>query len=565
MGIQRWIISAVSGLALAALLAYAGSTCDGCRQSVEATGTSSTTAPPEPVEALTAEEVDKALEVKTQLQNFAALSAASTTTETTAATDEDTTTTDGEDQETTSSTSAGEETTATTAAGDAATTGDGDNKGDGDGESSGGTTTSTTAETTTTTSPPPPPPPPSGSNVPVNGSKIYVDPVNGNDGNNGTSESSALRSLQNALRRVQAGQTVLLMNGEYRELKTPGQLHYFIKNSGNAGNWIRITNAPGHSPVIVANNGTALIVEANYIEISGIRVRGEGFSTSNSWGTGFAISNSHHVRILNCSISGMPVAGISANESSNVHLIGNSVYENSFWSDVNGSGISFFHQRNHGQGADHGQYHDVVMNNRVFRNENKVPSKWKDHKIITDGNGIIIDSNQKNGYSGRTLIANNLVFDNGGRGIIAFESNRVDILFNTTYMNGRTPVIIGGAAELVAFRVNDVKVHHNIGWARSGIPALVIKDAGSTSTKTNILVTDDPDSTAWDSDIVMTGNPGLRNPSTNTGSADFRPNSGGSLIGKAAHNGNVPRDLVGTSRSGSIEPGAFEAEASSGR
>ena len=53
-------------------------------------------------------------------------------------------------------------------------------------------------------------------------------------------------------------------------------------------------------------------------------------------------------RLADARISGMPVSGISANRSSNVHLINNVVYENSFWNSVSGSGISFFEQRNHG-------------------------------------------------------------------------------------------------------------------------------------------------------------------------------------------------------------------------
>ena len=405
-----------------------------------------------------------------------------------------------------------------------------------------------------------------GSNVPVSGSKIYVDPRSGNDANDGTSESTALKSLQNAFRRVEAGQTVYLMSGEYRETKDPGTLHYFIKRNGRSDAWIRITNAPGHNPVIVANNGTGLLIEANYIEVSGLTVRGEGFS-SGDWGVGISVGGSHHVRILNSRISGMPVSGIGANESSNVHLINNVVYENSFWSPKNGSGISFFHQRNHGQGADYGQYHDVVIGNRVYRNENKVNSEFqaaKGRHGTTDGNGIIIDSNKATGYSGRTLIANNLSYDNGGRGIIAYDSSRVDILFNTTYHNARANLLYEGA-EITASKVNDVRIEHNVAWARSGRRALSFGGNSNSSTKGNHLVTERSDSYAGSSDTVTTGNPGLRSPSTNGGSADFRPSSGGGLVGKAAYSGTVPRDIVGTNRGGGVEPGAFEAEAGSGR
>ncbi len=439
----------------------------------------------------------------------------------------------------------------------------------GEGEGGEGTTTTTTAPSTTTTQASPPPAKIE-SNVPVSGSKIYVNPNGGNDANDGSSEGKALKSLQNALRRVQAGQTVMLMNGEYRETRLPGQLHYFIKNSGRSDAWIKVTNAPGHSPVIVANSGTALIVEGSYIEISGLTIRGEGFSTSNAWGVGIAVSNVHHVRMIGNRISGMPVSGISINGSSNYQVINNTVYENSFWSDVNGSGISVFESKNHGQGADAGPYHDVIVGNRVFRNENKVNSKWqaaKGRQIKTDGNGIIIDTNKTHGYSGRTLIANNLAVDNGGRGIITWESRNVDMLFNTSYHNGRTgDQLIGGPVEMGAGRSNDVRIAYNVVWARPGAPALSLTENSNVSTDNNYLVTTNGSSPAGGSDKVSTSNPGLRNPTTDLRIADFRPSSGGGLDGKAGGgHGSVPKDVTGASRGGSAEPGAFETSASTGR
>jgi len=538
---------AASALVLAAVAAYivVDGLCFDCDQPIAATGTTSTTT--QVLDELSADsDIREALDVDIDVRGFAAFDAGAATTNGDGG--EISTSSDGSS----TSTSNGSSTTDPSANANAQGTANGD-----------ATTTSTSTTVALTTAPPATTA--AGSNVPVSGSAIYVNPNGGNDGNDGTSQSTAIKSLQNAFRRVQAGQTVYLMNGEYRETASVGSLHYFLKNSGSASNWIRVTNAPGHSPVIVATSGTALLIEANYIEVSGLTIRGEGFSASNSWGVGVSIGRSHHVRILNSRISGMATSGISVNESSNVHLINNTVYENAYWSDVNGSGISFYHQRSHGHGADYGQYHDVVIGNRVFRNENKVPSKHQNYQIITDGNGIIIDSNRNTGYGGRTLVANNLIYDNGGRGVITWDSNHVDIMFNTTYRNGRTADIIGGAAELAAAKVTDVKLHHNIGWARPGNRALVIDQHSNTSSQGNVLVTDRGDSTAWAGDTVFTGNPGLRNPSTNGGSADFRPSPGGGLIGAAAYDGIVPRDIVGTSRGGGVEPGAFEAEAVTGR
>lgn len=557
---------------------YFRTTCGSCDgQNITATGEER---PAESREALDETDIGDALVADVDLNALAAesdmlnlLGSTDTTmaAETTiTAPGETTTTALGETSETTSpddssTTSSSDQTSTTTVGSNSETTTGGT-------QTTAKATTSTTAAPSSTTAPPTTsaPPPTVGSNVPVSGSKIYVNPNGGNDGNAGSSEAAALKTIQSAFRRVQPGQTILLMGGDYRENKTPNTVHFHLWNkNGRSDAWIRIAAAPGHRPVLHANNGTGLLIQGDYVEVSGLEIRGSGFSQSNAWGVGISVTDSHHVRINGNRVSGMPVSGISAINSSNVHVVGNVVHENSYWSDVAGSGISFYNQANHGQGADAGQYHDLITNNRVYRNENKVPSKFQNHQAITDGNGIIVDDNQKSGFSGRTLVANNLSYDNGGRGIIVYRSNRVDVIFNTTYHNARTPGLIGTPSEIAAGRASDVKIHSNIGWARPGIHALQTNfhRGPGVDSWNNIWVSDSPTPTGDEAkDRLESSNPGLRNPTTGSG-ADFRPRSDSFLNSFAGSpNGMVPRDLVGTTRgSGSTEPGAFEVEASSGR
>lgn len=445
----------------------------------------------------------------------------------------------------------------------------------GDGSSTtvvgGSTTDGSTADTPTTVPPttqatsaaPLPAPPSDGGAPPVNGQVFYVSANSGNDGNDGLSTSSPWRSLQSGIKRLQAGQTLLVMDGDYRELKVDGQVHYSVDRGGSSGNWIRIANAPGHNPVIVASRGTGILVQAPYVEVSGLRVRGSGFSQSNNWGIGISVTDTHNVRVVGNRISDMPLSGISIVDSSKFQIIGNDVSNNSFWSPLQGSGISIWHSRNKGQGADSDGYHNRIIGNRVYGNENKVKSSHKNYEVITDGNGIIVDSTQETGYSGRTLIANNLVYDNGGRGVIIWKADRVDVLFNTAYQNGQTDGIAGGAAELAAGRSNDIKIANNVGWARSGLPAIIFDAVSNGRSYSNVLVSDSPSGHASGDDIIHSGNPGFRNASTNPGSADFRPNSNSVLKGRSTNApGFIGTDLVGTSRrNGTPDIGAFEAEA----
>ena len=224
---------------------------------------------------------------------------------------------------------------------------------------------------------------------------------------------------------------------------------------------------------------------------------------------------------------------------------------------------SVWHSTNRGHSADSAGYHDRIVGNRVYRNENKVYSQHYDYDTITDGNGIIVDSNIETGYSGRTLVANNLVYDNGGRGVIVWKSDRVDIMFNTAYQNGQTDGIAGGATELAAGRSTDITITNNVGWARAGLPAIVMDRVTNGRTYNNVLITDSPSGDADPRDVMHSGNPGFRNASTDPGRADFRPSSGSILKGRAQDPPwFITMDLVGTSRgSGTPDVGAFEAEA----
>lgn len=437
----------------------------------------------------------------------------------------------------------------------------------------GADTTATTAASATTTAPPATQPattagpiakPPSDvGKPPVNGQVFYVSANSGNDGNDGKSTSSPWKSLQAGIKRLSAGQTLLVMDGEYRELKVAGQVHYSIDRGGSSSNWIRIANAPGHNPVIVASNGSGILIQAPYVEVSGLTVRGSGFNKDNNWGVGISVTKAHNVRVVGNRISQMPTSGISVVDSSKFHLIGNEVFNNAFWSPLQGSGISVWHSKNHGQGADSDGYHNRIIGNRVYGNENKVKSSHKNYTVITDGNGIIIDSTQETGYNGRTLVANNLVYNNGGRGVIAWKADRVDIMFNTGYHNGQTNGIAGGATEFAAGRSNDITIANNVGWARPGLPAIIWDDVNNAKGHGNVLITDSPSGHARSGDTMHSGNPGFRNPSTDPGSADFRPNSSSVLKGASSNApGFISTDLVGTNRrNGTPDVGAFEAEA----
>jgi len=85
---------------------------------------------------------------------------------------------------------------------------------------------------------------------------------------------------------------------------------------------------------------------------------------------------------------------------------------------------------------------------------------------------------------GRTLIANNRAFDNGGRGIHVYQSDHVDIVNNTVYFSGRSPAISSG--EVTVIDSGDVDVVDNVLVARSGEPIDTLHNATTNTFDCNI-------------------------------------------------------------------------------
>ena len=353
---------------------------------------------------------------------------------------------------------------------------------------------------------------------------FFVSSLVGDEANDGQTEEAPWGSLQASLDRLQPGQTLYVMDGEYAEQREPGNASYVMDVDGTPEAWIRIAAAPGHQPELVPTSGNGMSIRGNYVEVAGFRVRGETYSVDNAYGWGLLIRNAHHVRLIGNTISDMPVGGISAVESANLEIYENVVFENSKWGTEQGSGISVWHSRNHDTEPSVDGYHDRIIGNTVYRNEIKVFSRWAPgQEIISDGNGIIIDESDDFGYTGRTLVANNVVFDNGGRGILVHKASRVDVVFNTTYHNGRTTDLAGGRVEIAATRSTDVKVLNNLTWSRPGVPGVTASGSELVVMGGNVIVTDAPSGQATDLDLVTSSDPGLASPGLDEATADFRP------------------------------------------
>ncbi|MEH1968442.1 MULTISPECIES: right-handed parallel beta-helix repeat-containing protein [unclassified Nostoc] len=334
--------------------------------------------------------------------------------------------------------------------------------------------------------------------------KTYYVSATGNDKNSGVSSSSPFKTIQKAANLTQPGDTVLIMNGVYTNANPNGNV-VSITRSGTANAWIKFKAYPGHQPKIQHNGWNGILIHngASYIEINGLEVIGNNANITldyamsqktnkiNPLTNGNCISvdgrkngHSHHIRILNNKVHGCGGAGISAIESDYVTVNNNVVFDNAWYSIYGCSGISMLNNWN----SDNNRgYKMFVTNNKSYNNRMYIP--WIAVGKITDGNGIIIDStrndqnNSKLGaYKGRTLVQNNLTFNNGGSGIHAFLSDHVDIVNNTAVLNNQSPEI--GGSQIYAHTSSDVRILRNILYAFPG-------KSINTNTKNKNVVYDD--------------------------------------------------------------------------
>lgn len=352
---------------------------------------------------------------------------------------------------------------------------------------------------------------------------------NGDNTRDGRTPGTAFRTLQHAESVVQPGDVVLIGAGDYASDpaadQEEGSALLRIRKSGRPDAWITWKAAPGARPVLHPRGWAGIQVEASYHVIEGLTLVGANdeialvraleapkkarkdpyYNTNGVLVEGrrnAPDAKPHHVIIRNNSVSKFPGGGITALEADHVTVEGNDVFDNAWFMEYGGSGITFL---TNWQADDAPGYHIIIRGNRVWNNKTMVP--WSKIGKLSDGNGILLDVTDQAGGSGggatnpnadavvqppngaaataaaggatpttepapppsvpkgkrpvwtaRQLIANNLSAFNGGSGIHTFRTAHVDIINNTTYWNGS----VVDYQELFANRSDDVVIMNNI-------------------------------------------------------------------------------------------------------
>jgi parallel beta-helix repeat protein len=282
----------------------------------------------------------------------------------------------------------------------------------------------------------------------------YVNGIMGNDGGRGTS-TDPFRSFGRAVSVLAPDDRLIVASGRYTE-------PLVMTKSGTAQQHIIIV---GEGRPLIETADEPIQIFGSYVEISGFDAHTLGLGSAIAAG-----KRNHHIQISDNIARDSGCAGIGLIQTDYVTVDNNRVFGNARRSPWQCSGISIYQAINfdHREGI-----HNIIRRNFVYDNMNIAV----DDKIsnsggkTTDGNGIIIDDTRHTQggltdtpYDGLTLIENNIIFDNGGRGINVFKSDHVIVRNNTSYHNVKDPNIgwRRTQGEFMAAYASDVRFFNNI-------------------------------------------------------------------------------------------------------
>ncbi|MBA3705512.1 MAG: hypothetical protein H0W84_06310, partial [Bacteroidetes bacterium] len=266
----------------------------------------------------------------------------------------------------------------------------------------------------------------------------YVSP-GGSDSNNGLTNTTPFKSITKAAGLVTPGNTVFLMKGVY------AQGYIIISKSGSPGKYITYTAYPGDSPKITFTGSlwNLIIISASYIIFENIELEGNNanltysgalasYNDKNGGGNNTALYGQYntnaisvngdgskgifptHVTIRNCKVHDFSAGGIGSGYADYLTVEGNTVYNNAWYTMYACSGISIINTYNSDNSTN---YKIIVRNNICHDNKDLIPWVSITPHRLSDGNGIIIDVNQRTPiptnsagipYTGRTLVENNV-------------------------------------------------------------------------------------------------------------------------------------------------------------
>jgi parallel beta-helix repeat protein len=234
----------------------------------------------------------------------------------------------------------------------------------------------------------------------------YYVATTGSDSGAG-SATSPWRTISKAMKAsLKSGDEVVVRSGTYNE-------GVIVNKDGIT---LR-SEVPGGANIVPPPAKLGININADHVTIKGFEVFGS--TTAGITGNGV-----HHVEVLDNIVHDNDGNGILLMKSDFITVDSNVVYNNASMGAR--SGISIFNPiAVAGYGA---EFRIIVRNNVSHHNQNE-------SGMHTDGAGIILDDFNAGAYKFPVLVENNLVYQNGGAGILVYKSSNATIRKNAAWHN----------------------------------------------------------------------------------------------------------------------------------
>jgi serralysin len=388
----------------------------------------------------------------------------------------------------------------------------------------------------------------------------YYVSVSGNNQSGNGSKAAPYRTISKAMWKLEAGDSVEVGAGTYHESVR-------ISASGKPGAYVTVRSAKEGAAKIVApdNADHAVHVQGDYVKL-------DGFNVSGANRAGITANLTHHVVISNNISHDNGGHGVSASRSDFVTISGNTTFKNAAAGPF--SGISVFHPENLTGNPSKVGFRIIVRDNISYNNVTKTGPH-------SDGNGIIMDDFRNTqdpnrpAYLFRSLVENNLVFGNGGKGIQVDWTDYATVRNNTAYHNNVDPKSTGNwHGEL-----SNMNSSHNVWVNNIAVTNPGINPNNRAIDNTSFTGYRNSDN-VWEGNLTFNGTDGhasIRNTGGNTTlkvkdgnllgvdpmlvnpKQNFRLQADSPAIDSGTRDhGNVARDLNGKLRVGDIDIGALE-------
>jgi parallel beta-helix repeat protein len=285
---------------------------------------------------------------------------------------------------------------------------------------------------------------------------------------------------------LKPGDEVVVRAGTYHESVR-------ISKNGTANDYITVRSEKPGAAKIVATDTYGVHIQADYIKL-------DGFNITGAKGAGVTANLVHHVQITDNIVHDNLRHGISASRSEFVTVEGNVTYGNAATGFY--SGISIFHPENVTGDTSSKGFRIVVRGNISYDNVTKSGPH-------SDGNGIIMDDFRHTKGAGKaylfaSLVENNLVYNNGGKGIQLAWSDYVTVRNNTAYHNNTDPKKTGTwHGELSNMNSSNNTWVNNIGVANPNI------SGHNTAVDNTSFVGYTNKNNTWKNNLTFAGKDGL--------------------------------------------------------